>query len=78
MTGRVGTFAPKNMATLRSEMRGLIGKQFTFSYAGIGGADEPYPQQTRWMIHRDHDAELNAEQIGRWVPEEDIRWAPET
>lgn len=53
-------------------MKPLIGKEFTFEWAGTGDADEPYPGQTRWMIDRQHDAEIPEECRARWMPAEDI------
>jgi hypothetical protein len=69
---RRGIFQPKNTDTLRACMASLAGKSFDWTYAGTGGEDEPCPSQTRWLMDRKHDTELEPEQIGWWVPEEDI------
>lgn len=71
---RRGIFQPKIMDTLRPQMQTLIGHEFDLDYAGTSDDDEPYPGQTRWMIARNHDADLGSDQIGRWIPEEDIQF----
>lgn len=68
----IGKLAPKKLDTLRECMRPLIGREFTFEFAGTSCADEPYPGQRRWVIDRKHDAEIPDECIGYWMPEEDI------
>lgn len=68
----VAKFQPKKLETLRPCMVSLIGKTFTWNYAGISDDNEAFPGQTRWMIAREHDAEIPDECKGRWAPEEDL------
>lgn len=73
---RTGVFQPKNVTTLRSVLLPLIGKSFEWCYAGMSGSDEPFSGQMRWTISGKHDAELSTDQIGWWVPEQDIEFEP--
>ena len=73
---RRGRFEPRIMETLRPVVRPLIGRVFCFEYAGTSGDDEPYPGQTRWVVSRQHDAELEPEQRCWWLPAEDIVFEP--
>ena len=69
---RIGIFRPKKIESVRECMLPLIGKQFEFEYAGTSDDDEMFPGQTRWVVARKHDPELDDDQIGRWLPDEDI------
>lgn len=65
-------FEPKNRETLRPCMVELIGREFNWEWVGTSDVDEPFPGQSRWMIERQHDAEIPDECKGRWCPREDL------
>jgi len=66
-------FEPVNLATLRDEVKPLIGRTFIWEWCGVGGEDEPYPGQDRFMIVREHDNNIPEGCRGRWVPLEDLQ-----
>lgn len=72
---RTGIFRPKITGTLRPCVLPLIGKSFEWDFAGVQDDDASYPGQSTWTMARQHDAELTREQIGWWVPAEDIEFA---
>lgn len=71
---RRGVFRPKEMDTLRPCMIPLIGREFDFDWMGVSDNNERFPGQMRWMISRAHDDELDKDQVGLWMPDEDIEW----
>jgi hypothetical protein len=65
-------FKPLRIDNLHPSMVSLIGRAFTWTWEGVGDDDEPYPRQSRWMMVREHDAEIPEEARGRWAPYEDL------
>jgi hypothetical protein len=72
-----GYFAPKCTDNIRPPLAPLCGLCFEFEWCGRAGDDEPYPRQNRWLIVHPSKVtshELHQNQLGYWIPEEDIRW----
>jgi hypothetical protein len=69
---RHARFNPKNLETLRPCMKPLIGHVFDFTYASHSDEDEVFPGQSRWLMDRKHDHEIDEEARGRWFPSEDL------
>lgn len=73
-----GVLNPKNMETLKPELRVHIGKVFYFRYAWTIDEEDggPYVGQIAYTVHltEEYIVDERIEPRIGWVPEEDITW----